>query len=46
MTGEREYLKKRDDLIESRVNLVEIDLLRAGQPMPIKDPPPQTIIAS
>jgi Protein of unknown function (DUF4058) len=40
--GRREYLKKRDDWIDSRVNLVEIDLLRGGEPMPIKDPPPQT----
>jgi Protein of unknown function (DUF4058) len=40
--GRREYLKKRDDLIKSRVSLVEIDLLRGGAPMPIKSPPPQT----
>jgi hypothetical protein len=40
--GRREYLKNRDDLIKSRVSLVEIDLLRSGAPMPIKSPPPQT----
>lgn len=40
--GRREYLKKRDDLIKSRVSLVEVDLLRSGAPMPIKNPPPQT----
>ena len=32
-----EYLEKRRDLIRSRVNLVEIDLLRAGEPMPLRD---------
>jgi hypothetical protein len=29
-----EYLKKRRELLASGVNLVEIDLLRAGKPMP------------
>jgi hypothetical protein len=28
--GRREYLAKRDELLQRRVNLVEIDLLRAG----------------
>ena len=40
--GRRDYLKKRDDLIKTRVSLVEIDLLRGGAPMPVKSPPPQT----
>jgi hypothetical protein len=35
-----DYLKKRRDLIRSRVNFLEIDLLRAGEPMPLVDPPP------
>src|SRR5262249_44808766 len=36
----RGYLRKRRDLIRSRVNLVEIDLLRGGQPMPLVEPTP------
>jgi hypothetical protein len=36
----REYLKKRRDLIRSRVNFIEIDLLRGGTPMPLVDPLP------
>jgi hypothetical protein len=40
--GRKEYLKKRDDLIKTRVSLVEVDLLRGGAPMPVKSPPPQT----
>jgi hypothetical protein len=35
-----EYLEKRRDLIRSRVNFVEVDLLRGGKPMPLIDPPP------
>jgi hypothetical protein len=35
-----DYLKKRRDLIRAKVNFLEIDLLRAGQPMPLVDPPP------
>lgn len=38
--GRRDYLKKREDHIRSRVSLVEIDLLRGGAPMPLKAPPP------
>jgi hypothetical protein len=34
-----EYLQKRHDWIRSGVSLVEIDLLRAGEPMPLKNPP-------
>ena len=37
-----EYLKKRDDLILTCVNLVEIDLLRAGEPMPVRKSPPSS----
>jgi hypothetical protein len=37
----REYLKKRRDLIRSRVNFIEIDLLRGGKPMPLVDPLPR-----
>ncbi len=33
--GRTEYLSKRDDVLASEVNLVEIDLLRAGEPMPL-----------
>lgn len=32
--GRQAYLKKRDDLLATRTNLVELDLLRAGEPMP------------
>jgi hypothetical protein len=34
------YLDKRRDLIRSGVNFVEIDLLRAGEPMPLRNSPP------
>ena len=33
--GRMDYLSKRTDILESDVNLVEIDLLRAGEPMPL-----------
>jgi hypothetical protein len=33
--GRRRYCKKRNRIRESSTSLVEIDLLRAGQPMPI-----------
>ena len=33
--GRMDYLSKRNDVLESDVNLVEIDLLRAGDPMPL-----------
>jgi Protein of unknown function (DUF4058) len=36
----RQYLAKRSQLIESSANLVEIDLLRGGKPMPDADRPP------
>ena len=35
-----EYLEKRLELLRSKVNFVEIDLLRGGKPMPLKVPPP------
>jgi hypothetical protein len=35
-----EYRKKRSNLIRALVNLVEIDLLRAGDPMPLLNPAP------
>ena len=34
-----EYLEKRHDLISSGVNFVEIDLLRSGEPMPLRGAP-------
>jgi hypothetical protein len=34
--GRRAYLEKRDQLHASRVNLVEIDLLLSGAPLPMK----------
>lgn len=33
--GRRKYLRKRSHLLGTRTNLVEVDLLRAGQPMPV-----------
>lgn len=36
--GRRNYLEKRDKLHASRVNLVEIDLLLEGAPLPMKQP--------
>jgi hypothetical protein len=35
-----DYLRKRHDLIRSGVNFVEIDLLRDGDPMPVRNSPP------
>ncbi len=37
-----QFLKKREDLIYARVNLVEIDLLRGGDSMPFKPTAPET----
>ena len=34
------YLEKRNEYLATGVNLVEIDLLRAGERMPLGDPPP------
>lgn len=37
--GRMEYEKKRAEILRTRTNLVEIDLLRAGEPMPIVGSP-------
>jgi len=39
--GRAEYLEKRRDLLLSKVNFVELDLLRGGRPMPLLNPPPR-----
>jgi hypothetical protein len=36
--GRFEYLAKRDETLASLTNLIEIDLLRAGEPMPLNKP--------
>jgi hypothetical protein len=36
----RAYLRKRDEYLLGRVNLVEMDLLRGGERLPLGDPPP------
>ncbi|HSH02753.1 MAG TPA: DUF4058 family protein [Anaerolineae bacterium] len=33
--GRGEYLQKRQDVLQSQTNLIEIDLLRSGEPMPL-----------
>ncbi len=33
--GRQVYLRKREEVLRARVHLVEIDLLRAGEPMPV-----------
>jgi Protein of unknown function (DUF4058) len=38
--GRKQYLRKRDKILDSRTSLVEIDLLRAGKRMPIELPSP------
>lgn len=38
----REYLEKRMEILASETNLVEIDLLRAGSPMPMTGKTPST----
>jgi len=40
--GRREYLRKRDDILRSPVHLVEVDLLRGGQRLPIRGAVPAT----
>jgi Protein of unknown function (DUF4058) len=37
-----QYLDKRSEFLQAKVNLVEIDLLRAGRPMPLKDGVPSS----
>jgi Protein of unknown function (DUF4058) len=39
--GREKYLNKRNQVLASLTNLVEIDLLRAGPPMPMLVPPTQ-----
>ena len=39
-SGRTDYVRKREDILASHVNLVEIDLLRGGQPMPLTTPTP------
>jgi hypothetical protein len=39
--GREEYIAKRKRILRSMTNLVEIDLLRAGQPMPLERKPPR-----
>lgn len=38
--GRREYLGKRESVLQSQVHLVELDLLRGGRPLPMVDPLP------
>jgi hypothetical protein len=38
--GRREYLEKRDDVLQSQSHLVEIDLLRGGERLPVRSPLP------
>ncbi|MFM9965587.1 MAG: DUF4058 family protein [Planctomycetaceae bacterium] len=38
--GREEYLAKRDEVLQSRTNLVELDLLRGGSRLPTLGPPP------
>ena len=40
--GREAYIKKRKRVFGSMTNLVEIDLLRAGEPMPLDRKPPRT----
>src|SRR5262249_25122522 len=37
--GRRSYMEKRDHVLGSQTNLVELDLLRAGERMPLLRPP-------
>lgn len=43
--GYEEYLAKRDPLLLSAVHLLEIDLLRHGQRVPIREPLPDAHIS-
>jgi hypothetical protein len=38
--GRREYLRKREEILESRTHLVELDLLRGGERLPTVGPLP------
>jgi hypothetical protein len=37
--GREEYLEKRAEVLRARTNFVEVDLLRAGEPMPLRRKP-------
>ena len=41
-----QYLAKRQELLDSRANLVEIDLLRGGKAMPLDERPDRTFAYS
>ena len=41
-----QYLAKRQELLDSTANLVEIDLLRAGNPMPLEERPENSLAYS
>ena len=41
--GRKEYLRKRNRVLNTRTSLVEIDLLRGGRPMPLVGEPPAGI---
>lgn len=38
--GRKEYLKKREELLQSQVHLVELDLVRRGRRLPMISPMP------
>jgi len=40
--GREEYVEKRAKVLRSRTNLIEIDLLRSGEPMPLRRKPVRT----
>lgn len=41
--GRRDYLAKRERILHSRTSLIEIDLLRAGRPMPSQPAAPEGV---
>jgi hypothetical protein len=41
-SGRTDYIRKCEDILTSHVNLVEIDLLRGGEPMPLTTPVPHS----
>ncbi len=43
--GRRRYIRKRETIVAGLVNLVEIDLLRRWEPMPLETPPRPAITA-
>ena len=40
--GRKDYIEKRERIFRTQTNLVEIDLLRAGEPMPLRRKTPRT----